>query len=49
DDLIKQVEYYGSNAGERKAAALNNYEQAVRWNTFDTMPQRLYDIVKSAL
>ncbi|MCZ2738454.1 DUF3880 domain-containing protein [Bacillus safensis] len=49
DDLIKQVEYYGSNAGERKTAALNNYEQAVRWNTFDTMPQRLYEIVKSAL
>lgn len=49
DDLIEQVEYYGSNAGERKTAALNNYEQAVRWNTFDTMPQRLYDIVKSAL
>ncbi|MFS3913716.1 DUF3880 domain-containing protein [Bacillus australimaris] len=49
DNLIEQVEYYGSNAEKRKTIAQNNYDQVVRWNTFDTMPNRLYEIVKSAL
>lgn len=49
DDLLEQVEYYGSNAEKRKAIARNNYEQVVPWNTFETFPHRLYEIVKSAL
>ncbi|MDR0124909.1 MULTISPECIES: DUF3880 domain-containing protein [Bacillus] len=49
DDLIEQTEYYVSNVEKRKAIALNNYEQVVHWNTFDTLPYRLYEIVKSAL
>ncbi|MEI4788793.1 DUF3880 domain-containing protein [Bacillus sp. FJAT-53060] len=49
DDLIEQVEYYVSNVEKRKEVALNNYEQVIRWNTFETLPYRLYEIVKSAL
>ncbi|TYS29118.1 DUF3880 domain-containing protein [Bacillus pumilus] len=49
DDLLKQVEYYELNAEKRKEIARNNYTQVVRWNTFETFPFRLYEIVKSAL
>ena len=49
DDMLEQVEYYGSNAVKRKAIAQNNYEQVVSWNTFESFPHRLYEIVKSAL
>ncbi|OLP65089.1 hypothetical protein BACPU_20450 [Bacillus pumilus] len=49
DDLIEQVEYYLSNEETRKAISLQNYEQVVRWNTFDTLPTRLYELAKSAL
>ncbi|MEH7727435.1 CgeB family protein [Bacillus altitudinis] len=49
NDLIKQVEHYVKNPQQRQSVAENNYEQVVRWNTFDTLPYRLYEIVKSAL
>ncbi|QGX65765.1 glycosyltransferase [Bacillus sp. ms-22] len=49
NDLIEQVEYYITNVEKRQSVAQNNYEQVVRWNTFDTLPYRLYEITKSAL
>lgn len=49
NELIEQVEYYVSNDEKRKAVSLKNYEQVVRWNTFNTLPHRLYEIIKSAL
>ncbi|MFJ5963107.1 DUF3880 domain-containing protein [Bacillus sp. NPDC093026] len=49
DDLIEQVEYYVSNDEIRRSISSKNYEQVVSWNTFDTLPYRLYEMVKSAL
>ncbi|MBD3858550.1 glycosyltransferase [Bacillus sp. 28A-2] len=49
DDLIEQVDYYVSNEEKRRSIALQNYEQVVCWNTFDTLPYRLYEMAKSAL
>ncbi|MGM0814637.1 MAG: CgeB family protein [Bacillota bacterium] len=49
DDLIEKVEYYVSNDEKRKAISLKNYEQVVSWNTFDTLPYRLCEMVKSTL
>ncbi|MGD7061745.1 CgeB family protein [Bacillus altitudinis] len=49
DDLIEKVEYYVSNDEKRKAISLKNYEQVVSWNTFDTLPYRLCEMVKSSL
>ncbi|MFS0656713.1 DUF3880 domain-containing protein [Bacillus sp. 179-C3.3 HS] len=49
DALMEQVEYYVSNEEKRKEISLQNYRQVVLWNTFDTLPYRLYEIVKSAL
>ncbi|MGE6629711.1 glycosyltransferase family protein [Bacillus sp. NPDC077027] len=48
EDLIRKVMYYLENEEKRYHVTLQNYEQVTSWNTFDSLPYRFNDILKSA-